>query len=306
MPKIISPLPLVSIIIPTYNRSEFLLRSINSALNQSYPNIEIIVIDDNGLGSTNQIKTFNLLRKFINNNKIYYFPNKVNSNASYSRNIGLWKASGEFIHFLDDDDEPHSNFINELTCYLLKNSKFSGVYCKSQSKIKNLPIYTTSYSKEGRLTFDVFNMTHEFQTSSVLFRKNKIDELMGFDKTFTRSQDLELFIRFFNKNLLGHVDKILIDLNIDDKENRPKLTALIEIKKFFFKKMEHYFNQLSPVEKKHILNSHNNHLFRTALKNLDIRTFYYLFKLDPQLFFKINSKYIRTYCKKIISFLRLN
>ena len=96
--------PLVSVIIPTYKRSKSLNRAIDSVLSQTYPNIEIIVVDDNGKGSKYQLETEKSLEKYIKTDKIKYIIHDVNRNGSAARNTGFKHSRGEYINFLDDDD----------------------------------------------------------------------------------------------------------------------------------------------------------------------------------------------------------
>jgi len=91
--------PLVSVVIPTYNRSKILLRAIDSVLQQTYLNIEIIVIDD---GSTDD--TYERVEKLVDSGKIRYYKIK-NSGVCIARNFGIEKAKGDYISLLDSDDE---------------------------------------------------------------------------------------------------------------------------------------------------------------------------------------------------------
>ena len=91
--------PLVSVIIPTYNRAKYLRQCIESALSQDYPNIEVIVVDNGSINSTSE--TPQILASFGNKIKCLKEEKKGTSAA---RNKGLRAARGEFIAFLDDDD----------------------------------------------------------------------------------------------------------------------------------------------------------------------------------------------------------
>ena len=91
--------PLVSVILPTFNRAKLLSRAINSVLKQSYYNLECIVVDDGSIDNTEKVV------KSINDNRIVYLKHNYNKHASAARNTGIAKSKGKFIAFLDDDDQ---------------------------------------------------------------------------------------------------------------------------------------------------------------------------------------------------------
>ena len=108
---------LVSIIIPVYNAEKYLEESIQSAINQTWPDKEIIIIDD---GSTDQ--SLNIANSYANNNiKVFTQPNK---GASAARNRGLQEAKGDYIQFLDADDFLHKKKIRNQLILLEKNENF--------------------------------------------------------------------------------------------------------------------------------------------------------------------------------------
>lgn len=93
--------PLISVIIPTHNRASLLPRAIKSVLNQTYRNFEIIVVDDGSTdGTIDKLKM-----QFPGNPHIKLFQVNPNKGAQHARNLGIKKASGEWITFLDSDDE---------------------------------------------------------------------------------------------------------------------------------------------------------------------------------------------------------
>ncbi len=110
-----------SIIIPVYNGEKYIERCLNSILSQNYANFEIIIVND---GSTDN--TAKIIKKIsTNDNRIRVFNNK-NSGVSHSRNFGLKKASGDYIHFVDADDTVKPGlykYMNEL----LKNKDYDFV-----------------------------------------------------------------------------------------------------------------------------------------------------------------------------------
>jgi len=107
---------LVSIILPTYNREKYLNRSIDSVLNQTYKNWELLIIDD---GSSDE--TLSLVKNYLNQfSNIRYFFHE-NRGAAYSMNIGMQNSRGKFITFLGSDDEYLANHLKLRVEYLVEN-----------------------------------------------------------------------------------------------------------------------------------------------------------------------------------------
>ncbi|MCI5718101.1 MAG: glycosyltransferase family 2 protein [Alistipes sp.] len=189
---------LVSVIVPTYSRPINLLRAINSILHQTYKNIEIIVVDDNGIGSKEQLETQNVLSEYIKNKKITYIPHEVNLNGSAARNTGLKFAKGKYIAFLDDDDQFVDKKI-EIQVLALKSldESWGGCYCNT-NLVGKLNI-TLCNEKSGNLAEDLLLGNVRFNTSSLLLRKEVFDNLNGFDVSFERHQDWEFMMRYFRR-----------------------------------------------------------------------------------------------------------
>lgn len=117
---------LVTIITPSYNSEKFIGEAIQSVLNQSYENWEMIIVDDDS--TDNSIKKI----KYYSNsdNRVNYFVLKNNQGAAIARNTALSKANGRFIAFLDSDDKWESNKLELQIAFMINN---------------NIPISFTSY-----------------------------------------------------------------------------------------------------------------------------------------------------------------
>ena len=113
----------ISIIIPTYNRANLITRSINSALNQTYNNIEVLIIDD---GSTDNTK-YEIDK--IKDSRIRYIRLRKNKGASFARNIGIKKSFGQYITFQDSDDLYHNDKLEKQINNLIIN-KSDLDFCK--------------------------------------------------------------------------------------------------------------------------------------------------------------------------------
>jgi len=116
-------MPMVSVVIPTYNRADLIQKTLDSVLAQSYPHIEIIVVDDGSTDDTQQV-----VAKY--NGSIQYIG-KVNGGEASARNMGIRSAQGKYIACLDSDDlwQP---FKLEKQVALLEQSQAAWVYCDAE------------------------------------------------------------------------------------------------------------------------------------------------------------------------------
>ncbi len=96
--------PKVSVIMPTYRRAHFLKRAIDSVLEQSYPNVEVIVIDDNADDPESRQSTQATMLSYDSDNRVKYILGSRKLGGGPARNLGIDRAEGEYITFLDDDD----------------------------------------------------------------------------------------------------------------------------------------------------------------------------------------------------------
>lgn len=259
----------VSVIIPTYKRSDYLIRAINSVLNQTYENIEIIVVDDNGIGNEFQIENEKKLSKYVDEKKIIYLKHDINKNGAAARNSGLKVASGDFITFLDDDDFFLKQRIELLVKELEDNQHFDAVY-SSMVKIKNNHIYNYRVgNKNGNLMEDVLSQYSFFGTgSNMFFTKKAIDKIGEFDETFFRFQDLEYMARFFeNEFNICSVNKVLVVKCEEDTMNVPNYERMKLAKEMFSNKFAdsikriNFKNIMYCIYKElYIFSSGNNHI----------------------------------------------
>ncbi len=114
----------ISVIVSCYNTEKYVEKCLNSLLNQTYQNIEIILIDD-----ASQDNTLKILKKYTQNNlKIKLFENKTNKGLAYSRNLGMKKATGEYLGFIDSDDYIAPDYYENLMASLI-NKKADLAIC---------------------------------------------------------------------------------------------------------------------------------------------------------------------------------
>lgn len=122
--------PLISVIVPAYNVEKYIKTCLDSLVSQTYPNFEIIVIND---GSTDQ--TEEVLKDYQSNHKIRVYSQK-NSGISAARNQGIKLANGELICFIDSDDSVKSDFLEKLALPLLDDPIVDITVCSYQEKFE--------------------------------------------------------------------------------------------------------------------------------------------------------------------------
>lgn len=199
---------LVSVVIPTYKRSTTLSRAINSVLNQTYQWLEIIVVDDNSPGTLDRRLTESVMTQYESIQNIIYIQHSQNINGSAARNTGIRIARGEYIAFLDDDDEFTCNKI-KFQYEKLNALDSSWAACYTNYEIRNGAklIAKGVEKREGELYCEAL-MRNLFIAagSNLMVRKSVLLELNGFDESFKRNQDLELLVRILQKYKIAHCD----------------------------------------------------------------------------------------------------
>lgn len=278
----------ISVIIPTYRNRGGVARSIESAINQDYPDVEIIVVDDNGLGTAFQIRTQEIVAKYPS---IKYLPHKVNKNGAAARNTGLRAATGDYIAFLDDDDIFLPEKLTKQKDFLDNNPYFQACYCFALSS-SGRPKKTIPF--EGDVSKPLLLGLSSMYTPSLFFRKKTILEIGGFNESFRRHQDYELLLKYFQAGYkIGCLNEPLIQLGTNAGENILHGEDLENLKKTFLSTFSSVIEDLDIVEsglKNRIYASHYSSVFIDHLKThhwrLAYKIFLKYFPKSPAIFLK--------------------
>ena len=213
--------PLVSAIITTHNRKELLIKAIQSVRNQTYSNIEIIVVDDGSTDGTKQN-----VEEAAKQGALIYLYNTDAPGGNHARNIGIRQANGKYLAFLDDDDEWLPVKIEKQVRYYQDHPELAFVGCARIDEYDDrMRIRRDPWSiPEGDLSKTVF-CTFLFSTSCMMIRKDQLLKAGLFDESLQFWQDYELQIRLCQIGDVGVVREnlVLYRIRSADKERKTNL-----------------------------------------------------------------------------------
>ena len=243
----------ISVIIPTYNRGNLIRNSITSVLNQSYKNLEVIIVDD---GSTDN--TSSEINK-IKDDRVRYIKLPENTGGSNARNIGIKNAVGKFISFQDSDDIFYPEKLEkQLKNIINKNSNLD--FCKIRVNFNSSYYYFIPNPNQekniikGNMFDELLSNGNFISTQSIIVRKKFIEKYY-FDSEMPRLQDYDLILRMIPKVKISYTKEALVDLNIQKdsiQKSKGKLKKAINLllnKSFNFnsnqkKQLSNYLNYL--------------------------------------------------------------
>ena len=224
---------LVSVIIPTFNSKKFIRECIDSVLNQTYKNIEIIVVDD---GSNDNTEDY--VRNYFKLNNFFYFK-KNNGGPASARNFGIKTTKGDFICFLDADDVWLPDKIKVQLDFLIKEN-MDFCYTRrsdflSEDGVNNSRVnFFKAYS--GSVLRKLF--WNNFITNSSVMMSRKVVEKCGFlkeDKYLFAIEDYEYWLRVASKFKIYFIDKPLVYYRIHSSQiSNPIKNSDLKISKMFF------------------------------------------------------------------------
>lgn len=244
----------ISVIIPTYKRAEDIYRAVDSVLNQTLKDIEVIVVDDNGIETEHGKRTAQAMLRYKDDNRVIYLQHEVNKNGSAARNTGILAAKGEYIAFLDDDDVYRPERLEKM-CEKMDKLDSSWGACYT-GYIKHQPDGTEQFSDE-KVEGDVFVqalMRSLFigTGSNLFFRRSVVDDIGLFDESFRRNQDLEYLVRVLKKYKLAYVDGFLVEKYHDIRTANITYEQSLEREKNFRDKFSPHLAELTPKNRREV------------------------------------------------------
>jgi glycosyltransferase involved in cell wall biosynthesis len=227
--------PHVSIILPTYNRAEFIVESVNSVLYQNYSNFELIVIDD---GSTDE--TANILQTIAHPNlKII---TQVNGGRSRARNAGLNLAMGEYIAFQDSDDVYLPRKLERQVAFLENFQEYGAVYTSAEciGETGESLNFTYRASISGQIYSSIaFFRPVTITLPTVMVRRSVLEEVGFFDEALERFEDTDLWRRIAKNHLFGAIEDVTCKIR-----THPKNSLLVQDPKTIAATIRYYVSKV--------------------------------------------------------------
>jgi glycosyltransferase involved in cell wall biosynthesis len=237
-------MPLVSVIIPSYNAGQYIKEAIDSALDQTYKGIEILVIDDSSTDNTKEI-----LAPYIGAGKIIYISQK-NAGPSMARNNGIAHSRGKYIAFLDSDDIFLPKKIEHQVAYLETHPECDASYCDlyhfwDMEPDKLFKLDYRYYSGADVLP----NLIKRcfIAPLALMIRKDAIDRFGAFNTSFRRSEDLEFFVRLASHGAnFVFLDEVLAKLRLRREGNQQSFKSQPEMKRTILAVFQRLSDESSP------------------------------------------------------------
>ena len=240
---------MISVVIPTHNRSDLISRAIKSVQTQTYTDTEIIVVSD---GSTDDTKTV-VEELGKTDERIRFLEYHPARGGNVARNTGIEAASGEYIAFLDDDDEWYSNKLEAQMHVMESSDKIGLVYTGVHIIYVNEKVeYSFKAKEKGDLSRKILLDNCIGTTSTVMVRKRLFEKTGVFDVELKALQDYDLWIRFCQVCEIGVIPEEKINYyNYTGKKQVSAITQkYIDAFLYINKKYERILTKLSNDEKK--------------------------------------------------------
>jgi glycosyltransferase involved in cell wall biosynthesis len=213
----------VSVIIPTFNRAQFLRLAIESVLSQTFQDFDIVVVDDESKDDTQEV-----VRSF-GDDRIKYIRHDAARGGSAARNTGITNSDSKYIAFLDDDDEWLPEKL-EMQVDLLEKSRskvgavYTGHLVVDNNSGKILREWTPK--RRGNIYNDMFSRNWISTASSLLLRRDCFNKAGLFDENLPSFQDYDLWIRISKDFDFEYIDKPLVKYRIHGNKIWTNLEAL--------------------------------------------------------------------------------
>jgi glycosyltransferase involved in cell wall biosynthesis len=247
--------PLVSVIIPTYNRPDTLKRAIQSIKSQTYQSIEIIIVDDNSTADVDPVVS--------SLDNAVLLKNDENRGAPYSRNKGFKASKGDYVNFLDDDDEILPTKIEKQVKLFQDSSKsnLGVVTCDVEYQRSDIASVRKN-RKKGWIHQDLLRSYCVFGTETMLIKRAFFAKVDGFDESMPSSQEYDLGIRLSNHCQYDYVPEVLARKHESENQISFDFPKKIAGQTMLYKKYKNEYAKLAWSDRVFIFTKYYVNLFK--------------------------------------------
>jgi len=268
----------ISVVIPAYNAADTLPRAIESVLNQTHDNLELIIVDDASKDNTEEV-----VKKYKQkDSRLTYIKHEENKERSAARNTGINNATKPFVAFLDADDQWLPGKLEQQLSYLKgKGKEWVGVYCdtttiRANSKSKFSISVGENLPKEGgkeMIKTVLLQKTGRFG-STLLSERKLLEKTGGFDESLNQNEDFEFIGRILREGKIAYLDKELAIINKDGNSFPPEYSEKVktQLLKMFKDEIDIFESQGYPVSSLQFIRISKNY-FREANYNRGFKFF---------------------------------
>lgn len=283
---------LISIIIPTYKRPGMLDRAIKSCLEQTYKNIEILVIDDNNPDSEGRKETIAFMKKYEDNSQIKYIKCKKNGGGAKARNEGIKNAVGDYVVFLDDDDYFFKDKLEKQLKFMKKHNydaTFTGVetYDETKDKLVKVKRHENFEKYDNILIYHLVEMIVSPQT--FMYKREVLENIDGFDNVSAGQEYHLMYKTIMNNFSVGCLHDVLTRICIHSGERITTGKNKLKAEKDLYLLKKRHFDLLTYSQKRQVKYIYRYNVWNKYKSSNSLKQYWWLLKIvvcHPILLFK--------------------
>ncbi len=223
--------PLVSVIMPTYNRADYLPYAIKSVLGQTYQELELHIINDGSTDNTDEV-----VESFASDKRVRYHC-QINKGQSAARNVGIEKSRGEYICLLDSDNLWVDDKLEIQLKYFIENPDADIIYGDGQSidehgrDIATQPIKRYS----GHITASLL-ISNYISNNTAICKSRCFREMGSFDENLRYAEDYDLWLRFSTKYKFKYTPRIYTKYRVSGDRLSSNVEAVLDCNNFILRR----------------------------------------------------------------------
>jgi len=200
-------MPLISVVIPTFDRAWCILRALDSVLGQTYRDFEVWIVDD---GSSDPTEELVRQRAAEERQIVIHYEKTPNRGVAAARNLGIQRSGGEWIALLDSDDEWMPEKLEKQVSYMQRNPGISLIHTGEKWIRNGIRVNAPkSYKKFGGEVFVSCLPVCMIGPSTAVFKKDLIENIGGFDEEYPVCEDYDFWLRVTARYKAGLIDEAL-------------------------------------------------------------------------------------------------